>query len=301
MSVENQYSIGTVSMVDHTTLKPMASWTIGDHVRNARTTGYNGVELWPQGPIPRIQIATGLISQAEKDGITSTHQSVGKGLIESALRFDKRETFKAAVLPGSVQSLTQLEKVKGLVDRDIPVVLFNNLPEGYLDHTSYTQTGIQTAPELCDEIGASNAEEFVEAIKEIGFGSVVIDTHHIRRPNVKTGEQNPLADWRRSIPVLLPHTKEIHIGLGRADYGGISEDKIGDELKDFLNKGSNNTEITQMMRLVADLGWGGLVVMELRPYMIKKVLEQKGFQLTERNLQVALNGMRDTLYDIFDK
>lgn len=300
MSVENIYSISTASILDKSTIGPAVTWSIGDHVVNAQKTGYCGVELWPQGIIPRIQIAKGELSQEEKNGITSVHQSIvdkNKKLKESVFE----RVAKSLLLPTKIGSLEYLERIRELVDRDIPVVLFKNVPSDYFERTKFNQTGIQTTPELCEEIGAENAEEFIEAIQEMGFKNIVIDTYHLRRPSLKTGYTNPLADWRKSIPILLPHTQEIHVGLGRSDYGEIPKKTIADELWDFMNNGVNNSEIVQMLRKISFSGWKGLVVLELRPSMIKMLLDQKGVQLTNRNLKITLEGIRETLYQIFDK
>ena len=300
MSAENTYSISTASILDKSMARQALTWSIGDHALNAQAAGYHGVELWPQGIVPRVQIATGRLSQAEKDGITSAHQSVvdlNKSLRESIFE----RAVKSLILPGSIKSLDHLERIRELVDRDIPVVLFKNVPSGYFERTKFNKTGIQTVPELCEELGAENAEEFVEAVQAMGFKKVVIDTYHLRRPNIKTGIPNPLADWQKSLPVLLPHTQEVHVGIGRSDYGEVPEKVVAEELWDFMHKGVYNTEIIQILRSISNSGWRGLVVLELRPHMIKQVLEQKGMQLSDKNLKIALEGIRETLYQIFDK
>lgn len=299
MSKENVYSIATASILDKATLGQALTWSIGDHVTTARSTGYNGVELWPQGRKPLTQIKSGELSQIERDGITSTHQTVAKDLTDSIRTFSLPDIEVSLMMAERFKSLNYLEKIRLLVNRDIPVVLFSSTPKDFLETTKYREKGIQTDPALCSEIGATNAEEFIEAILGMGFTNVVIDTHHLRRPNIETGGENPLSDWQKSVPVLLPYTNEIHVGLGRIDYGGVPRTEIDAELWDFMNDGRQNTDVVKLLRSIAGTDWKGLVVLETRPSAIKDVLNQKGFQLSERILIDSFERIRNTLYQIF--
>ena len=301
MSKENIYSIATASILDKSTIRQALTWFIEDHVKKARASGYNGIELWPQAVKPLFQIRTGKINKMEIDGTTSVHQSVNVSLGKAVRSHSLREIAQTVAFPGSIKSLDDLERIRILMDKNIPVVLLNNVPESFIKTTKYSQKGIQPKPEFCSEIGATNAEEFVEAVLKMGFTNVVVDTHHLRRPNIETRERNPLADWRKSIPVLLPYANEIHLGLGRSDYGGLKKMDINNELWDFMNNGKNDTEVIQMLRSIAKTGWRGLVVLELRPLAVKEVLNQKGIQLSEKNLLDSFERIRNTLHQVFDK
>jgi len=299
VSKENIYSIATASILDQATIRQALTWSIADHVARAKSTGYNGVELWPQGRKPLSQIKSGELSQAERNGITSTHQTVAKDLADAIRTFSLPDIEVSLMMAERFKSLDYLEKIRLLVDRDIPVVLFSSAPKDFLETTKYREKGVQTDPALCAEIGATNAEEFVEAVLEMGFTNVVIDTHHLRRPNIETGGENPLSDWQKSVPVLLPYTNEIHVGLGRIDYGGVPRTEIDAELWDFMNDGRRNTNVVRLLRSIAGTGWNGLVVLETRPSAIKDVFEQRGFELSERNLLDSFERIRNTLYQIF--
>lgn len=295
---ENIYSLATANILDQSTLKPALTWRIKEHVEFSESSGFSGVEVWPQGPI-RMQIDMNRISEKEKKGITSVHQAASFGFRKAFP--SKRELQKAVFLPETNASLYHLEKLNKVLKREIPAVLFSGLPKGYMEISSYKERGIQTSPELCSEIGAQNASEFLEAVMEMGYTNVVIDTHHIRHPNVYTGEENPLRNWQESFQVLLPKVNEIHVGLGRADFGKLDPKIVKEELFDFLEGGSRNTEVIRMLRSVSETGWRGLVVLELRPSAIKDALGQKGFQLSRDNYKTSVERMRNTLYSIFDR
>lgn len=257
---ENIYALSTSNILNNATLIAAFSWNTSKHIAVARESGYQGVELWPQRMRGRRFKAGRLahLSDIEKTGITSIHQSVARAGDQSL-----RGKQIALFLPEETASLKDLREIKQYLG-DIPVV-FMEAPQSFLQETGFSQRGIQTSPELCDAIGATNAEEFVEKIKLMGFSHVVIDTHHIRRPHIKTGKPNPLRDWRSSLPILLPHTKELHIGVGRTDFGNIPAEQTRDELDDLLTGGQKNTEIVQMLRMIGESGWNGLVVVEMRP------------------------------------
>ena len=95
----------------------------------------------------------------------------------------------------------------------------------------------------------------------------------------------------------MPFTREIHLGVGRADYGDMDPDIVLSEVSDLLKGGKNNTEVVQMLRFIADSGWKGLVVVELRPSVIKQVIGG----MSENDLQNAYQRIRETLFQIFDR
>jgi len=125
----------------------------------------------------------------------------------------------------------------------------------------------------------------------------VIDTHHIRHRDVETGQDNPLAKWKESIPEFLPYTQEIHLGIGRWDFGLADHETLREEMVDLLNGGENNTEVVQMLRMIADSGWKGLLIIEMRPSFVKEYLGS----MSEKDLVETYERIRSTLYNIFDK
>jgi hypothetical protein len=66
--------------------------------------------------------------------------------------------------------------------------------------------------------------------------------------------------------------------LGRTDYGNVPHEQIQEELVDLLNGGTKNTEVIQILRMISDSGWKGLVVVEMRPGEIEKLLGKRSFQ-----------------------
>lgn len=241
-----------------------------------------------------------MLSQREKNGIVSVHQSP-VGLIRNV---NISQIQAAILLPELNKSLVYLERMRDQIG-DVPVVLFRETSPDFMQETRFTYKQIQTDPETAvawnvptDDSEAA-AREYIRKAKLNRFDGIVIDTHHIRRNNNLTGEKNPLGDWRESIPILLPDCREIHIGVGRSEYPDMIE-KTNEELDDLLNGGTKNTEVVEMLRFIADKGWKGLIVIEFRPSSVKKLYGKKLF-LTPGDLVNSYERMRETLYQIFDK
>ncbi|HVZ58245.1 MAG TPA: hypothetical protein VG935_00620, partial [Patescibacteria group bacterium] len=72
---EKEYALSTANVLDLSTLKAVFDWKIQDHVDLALRSGYQGVQLWPQRLKPLYQIRSGEITESEKKGILSAHQS----------------------------------------------------------------------------------------------------------------------------------------------------------------------------------------------------------------------------------
>lgn len=72
-----------------------------------------------------------------------------------------------------------------------------------------------------------------------------------------------------------------------------------EEFDDLLNGGSKNTEIIQMLRYIADSGWTGLVVVEMRPGALQE--KNKFGQISQQALLDAYGRIRQTLHNIFGK
>lgn len=295
--LENSYALSTASILDQATISQAFAWGISDHIEVANSTGYNGVELWPQRMRGRT-IRADLLSDRNKKRITSVHQSVGRPILQAN---SLREIQTAVFLPTTIDSLPQLEQIRRHVG-DLPVVL-KYMPKTKVENVSYSQKGIQTEPELCLTMNVTNAEDYVAGIKEMGYSHIVVDTHHIRRPHSVTNQPNPLANWKETLPGLLLYTNEIHIGVGRTDYGNLPKQQILDETQDLLNGGEKNTELMQMLRFVADSGWRGLVVVELRPSAILNLQGRRRLtrQLPQQELVAAYENIRETLFQTFDK
>lgn len=299
-AAENVYGLSTANVLDEATILAAFTWGIQDHVDMATKSGYNGVELWPQRFRPLLQIRVGKLSSSERKGIISAHQSA-----RDAIPHSRQELQKTIFLPETVASTRDLEV---LFDRigDIPVVLFKENPTEYMDHfdrldiPSFTQRGIQTDPETATLWNSRTEEEYLAHAFRYGFNEIIIDTHHIRRSDKHTGEPNPLRNWQTTIPVLLPYTHEIHVSVGRSNFGDLDPKVIKQEADDMLSGGHNNTELIKMLRLIADQGWKGRVVLEMRPSIYRETIGNKRF-LTEKDLVSIYQAVRKTLYEIFDE
>lgn len=292
---ENSFALSTASVLDKSTLVAALTWTVQNHVDVAIRSGYQGVELWPQGIRPLAQIHQNRLAAGEKTHVLSLHQGVGKDL--RAVR-SLQELQIALFLPQVNASLSYLEMAHRALG-DIPVVLLSHTPEAYMEKSSFTRRGIQPNPEVCKEWGVQNAEQFVEAAAKRKFTGVVLDTHHIRRPHSQTGEPNPFADWQTSLPLLLEHTQELHIGIGRNNDWHTNEGQVREEALDLLTGGNKNTEIVQMLHMIAQTGWGGLIVIEMRPSVYRDIMGRKFF-LSNTDLRGVYERVRNTLFHVLD-
>ncbi len=297
-SQENIYSVATASHIAIETPQAVA-WPVSEHLRVATSAGLNGVELWPQRFGPAFELRFNLLSDREKAGVTSVHQSF-RGPVKSGLASLGLSPF----LPEINDSLKGLEAIYEQVG-DVPAVLYKEaVHANYVSGSSYSLKQIQTDPETAYAWGIQPSKDSAEAAGQYinsaflrQFNGIVIDTTHIRRPS-KSGQENPLSDWEKSIPVLLPYVKEIHVGAGRTDFQ--TEEESSAEILDLLNGGANDTEVVRMLRFIADKGWKGLIVLEFRPSSIKEEYGRKLF-VSSQDLISAYGRIRETLYSIFDK
>lgn len=293
---ENTYSIATANILDPSTIGQALTWDIQKHVDMAEASGWNGrIELWPQGMIPLIQISQGIPTEL-RSKITSAHQSFREG------RIGIHNVKEALFLPESVSSVGQLEAIDSQVG-GIPVVLYRNVSRERLDASPLRVKQTQTDAQACTQWNVSSPQEFLDAVEANGFTdehgnpAVVWDTHHVRHADTKSNRANPLAQWRKSLPVLLPFTREIHLGVGREDSGDMDKAQIRSEAEDLLNKGQKNTEVVEMLRSIADRGWHGLVVLEMRPSVIKSIVGSMSTDV----LKSTYASIKETLYHVFDK
>ena len=289
--LENRYGISMANVLDSSTLRQAASWDLDTNVRVAKDTGFHGIEFWPvkrNGMLPDIDFF-------QATYILSAHQSPRSDIPR---RLDDLKL--VPFLPGLNGSLEILDEVDGICG-GIPVVFYKETPEEFLKKSFIPIKQIQTDPDTCLEWNAKNAHDFLTNACERGFTNThgnpatVIDTHHIRHASHNTSEENPLADWKTSIPVLLPFTHEIHLGVGRTDYGKRDKNKIKEELIDLLNGGHMNTEIVEMLRFVAQKGWKGLIIVEMRPSAVKEYLGS----MSTADILDTYERIRITLHNIF--
>lgn len=296
MTTENRYGIASANILDEATLIPAITWNTQKQIEVAKQAGFDGIEYWP---IKRYGIKVPLVNQDDikSGGILSAHQSFRP----EKVRLTPAELKVAAFLPGIDSSFEILKEVNSQAG-GIPVVLYRETSKEALEASGISLRQTQTDSEACKQWGASNAPEFLDSAAQNGFTdehddpAIVIDTHHVRHPS-QDGQVNPLANWRESIPVLLPYTKEIHLGVGRIDFGRMDKEKIKGELIDLLNGGTGNTEVVQMLRMIADTGWSGLIVVEMRPSAVKEYLGS----MTERDLVNTYERIRVTLHHIFER
>lgn len=287
----NTYALSTANVLDWATVRQAWSWSVREHVEMAKRSGYEGIEIWPQRMWPLSQIRRGRLSTMEKAGILSAHQSARSGSWWSV-----HEMQKAVWLPRTDSSLVELEQIQKLVE-EVPMVLYAEASERGFVNSLFKQRGIQPDPEICEEWQVKSGTGFVKTILEKGFTHVVLDTHHVRRNHRWTGRANALADWRRSVPEMLPFTKEIHVGVGRAGDGGMDARLVVEEARDLLTGGEGNTEVIQMLKLIADAGWNGLVVVEMKPGIFREKWGR--LWLSDGDLVETYQGIRETMRRIF--
>lgn len=293
MSAENKFGAATANVLDSVTLRPALTWDTAKHVEVVRRAGLDGVELWPQRIRPFREIEHGL-DEDVVSGVISAHQSFRPDSIKTI-----RDAGTAVFLPGIQDSLRYLEMINSATG-GIPVVFYKETPQEFLGNTAIPVKQIQTDPSACIDWGATNANEFLDEAAKRGFTdqsgnpAIVNDTHHIRHDH-DTGVVNPLADWQESLPVMMPYITEVHLGVGRIDYGTMESEVIREELLDLLNGGEKNTEVVRMLRYMAEAGWNGPVIIEMRPSAVKEVIGS----MSENDIVSTYTRLRETLFRIF--
>lgn len=239
----------------------------------AKNSGYSGIEYFPFR-IPHIQVRTGMLTRGALNSINSAHQSfrTEKTLTEVRRHPNPRLAAQAFVtMPEKFVSLQDLEKLQRTFKGEFPVVVYP--PNEWMNETRSAifdrleNKLIQPAPELLGAWGINSVEEFMAESKKRGY-ELCLDLYHIRR-RVTQGFQTQFGQWQDVLPVLLPQTREIHLGVGRADFQSSFDSML--ELRDIY-VGDRMTDIIPMLEMVRDSGWIGPIVTEIPAIAAKNLV-----------------------------
>lgn len=243
------------------------------HARIAQRAGYSGIEYFPWR-IPDLQARKGVISQGGVSSIKSAHQSWRS---EKSWQEVKQHpnpplaAFAYLALPEKSASLQGLVRLQDMLGRDLPLVIHPyDEWRGDTQYPLFSYLGnklVQPTPELLDRWGIKSAEELVQEIKRRGFDGLCLDLYHLRRPAGQIFKTR-FGRWQEIIPVLLPDTKEIHLGLGRSEFPA-GFDSI-QELRDLYGW-ERKTDIVPMLEMIRDSGWRGPIVTEIPAMAIRKL------------------------------
>lgn len=254
------------------------------HAYIARWAGYSGIEYFPWRR-PDWQARRGAISQDGLSSIKSAHQSWrSERSLREVARHPNRllAAFAYVTLPEKSASLPGLKKLQDMLGQDLPLVIHPY--DEWRGDEQYPLFGqlrnklAQPEPALLGRWGIKSAGDLAREIKRRGFDGLCLDLYHLRRPAGQVFKTR-FGPWQEVIPVLLPHTKEIHLGLGRSDIP--AEFNSMQELKDLYGW-ERKTDIIPILEMIRDLGWRGPIVTEIP---VKAIRELAGAKiLTPRRL-----------------
>lgn len=259
-STQLRVSCSIMNFFDRSTFYTML-WTLSKFVDFAKRAGYSDLQWHPLRAIPcGVQMGGGWLRKEEKNWITSAHQS---WRVETSLQqilahpVPSIAAVSFVILPERVKSLDALEKLQKCLGRKIPVVL--SFPEDPGQETGtkrpFAEKIFQPAPEVLKSWGVKPTDLEAEAARR-GYGGFALDLFHFRR----SGPFN-LNPWQESLPLLLPYSSEIHVSAGRLDKAYEPIDSMS-ELEDLI-LGTDQTELTAILREIRLLGWKGRVVIEV--------------------------------------
>lgn len=251
----------------------------------AKSAGYDGVEFFPNRIWPNIDGQNGSFSDFTKLMIKSGHQSWrSENTIKEARRHSNPSLAIQAffLLPERNYSLKHLKKLQETMG-NIPLVIYPpHLWQGEYQHppifSDLNNTLMQPTPELLELWNISSIEGFPDAMKYRGYDGFCLDLFHMRRYPAQD-YKSQLPHWKEILPVFLPHTKEIHVSVGRNDLKGNFDSMA--ELKDlYFNK--KETEVVPILEAIRDFGWKGLITTEIPSDSLKPLIPTSSKILTPK-------------------
>lgn len=302
---EFNYGISTANVLDKATIHFAFGWGLGQHVQTANKAGLDGVEVWATRPINALQSVTGFISDETKKHILSTHQSSRiLNVFDSLATLSPEIVAQAVLLPHINTSLGQLESLHRHIDRNIPAVLYRETPAEFHKQTHIEKRIIQPDPEVCRDWDVQSAQDFIQKMREKGFTGICLDITHIRRGGQDGSAPSVLANWQDSVTTFLQEgvIEEVHIALGRIDPDtakSFGKEKTLSELKDLYD-GTSHTDATQILHFLAQKGWKGQMIFEVLPSAILEVTNSPSRFMTQKDLVVVYERLRNNLYKIFN-
>lgn len=245
--------------------------------------GYDGLEWTPNNTLAGKQLEMGLVSRQDLTIIKSGHQSFrrDKNLLQAWRRLNKKFSVPSYFyFPEERASLDNLEKIQKILGRKLDVVLYSpHLQEESGTKRPFGEKLIQPTSHLMEQWQVQNTNEFVLEAQKRGYTGFALDLFHFRAPSSGHTSLHP---WSKTLPQLLPFTKEIHVSAGRVDIPGSSIPTMA-ELQDLL-EGTEKTDLLKMLKVIKSSGWKGRVVTEI-PSVALGVWSPKG--LIEKHKRIV--------------
>lgn len=273
-------------------------WKLEDVAGLSYDAGYGGLEWHPlRGSRAGVQMARRKINQEEADSIRSLHQSF-RGDINLFEMVRGRDPFMkmtmGVLLPEAESSVVDLLMVKRLIKRDVPVVVY----PGKCSRQEWNNFGnklFQPTSDIMRRWEVKTPEELIKMSKRMGFDGFALDLYHMRRKASGGFSLNP---WRETLPRLLDFTKELHISAGRLDISDGGVDDTMAELEDLTLAGRNRTELSAMIKTIAETGWRGRVVTEIPMAAVRELRSGSKLLLTRRELAETHQKISDYLLSV---
>lgn len=243
------------------------------YMDQARNAGYEGIEWHPlrNSTIAGIQTNTGLLlAQDEKDYIRSAHQTWRtQRSIAEALRHPNKAIALGsyALFTEADDSLRAIEDLQIKLGRKLPTVVYPEL-EATRDFWDFETKTFQPKKSVMEALGAKDIPDMIEKAKAMGFTGITADIHHML----------DLGAWQDVLPQILPFTTEIHIAVGRVD--GLNVDPQTMTKLEDLYFGRRGSEIYQILEMIKNSGWTGMVVTEIPAAALRELRAKNKDRIT---------------------
>lgn len=268
-------------------------------IASVKRAGYDGLEWHPNRTVAGLQMVCGLLSPDEKKMITSGHQTWRSEMTLGEVwhhPYPALALISYILLPERIASLDHLENIQGVVGKQLPMVLYPTHAEKEESGTgrNFGEKLFQPNADVMKRWGVQTLQELIDAAFSRGYTGLCLDLFHMRLDS-----SSLLANWKESFKILLPYTKEVHLGLGRTDferYGNFPVNSM-EELHDMVF-GREKTEIKPMIRTLKDLGWNGPMVTEIPAEAFFRIAPRR--QITFTDFIAQHRPIVDTVKEIFE-
>lgn len=277
---ERNYALSSANILSPSTVHLALTMNTEEHIDHAKKSGFEKIEWWPIITL-QSDLDAGKIKGSHKKCIASAHQSfraIRSGLAESI------------ILPEKLASLESLSLLSDEVP-DIPYVLYESENQKFPVVSQGSALLVQIRKETCELWKVCSVEAVIDRALSEGFTGICLGTSHLARTPLEN-------NWKHTFKTLSDSNMlyEVHLEVSRIDLG---LDQNCAEVRDLLEN-TRDTQIKPKLEYLNDIGWNGLLTLELTSDVVKKVKKVRA-PLVSRQLLAETNlEIRKTLYSIFE-
>lgn len=241
---------------------------VGWYVDIAQKSGFDGVEYWPIQPTSAFQVNHELLSEKERNGIISAHQSF-TGQIESLDRARIKYGLPMAfimdmLLENSDKSLLTIHKLQAIIKKPLPVVLYIGTLDSVVASAKLSSLVTQPIGEEFSREKIPSIDEYLKILQKRNL-TICLDTHHFRSRIAGT----PLENWKSALNSFLPFIQEVHISVGRTDEDDPGVDTMA-ELKALIELDTGNV-VFSILATIKKSNFRGPYVVEIPIDSLQKI------------------------------